>query len=85
MAGRPKGIKKTGGRQKGSLNKTTGKVKEALHLAFDGIGGVEQLKKWAKENPTEFYKIWSKMIPQEVTGEDGGPVELAFKWLDAQK
>ena len=58
--------RKTGGRTKGTPNKTTTAVKEALNLAFEGVGGVPQLQEWAKENPTEFYKLWVKMLPQQV-------------------
>lgn len=61
------------GRPKGTPNKTTAAVKEALTLAFKGLGGVPALVKWAKtaENRGEFYKLWAKMLPQEVTGADG--------------
>lgn len=58
--------RKTGGRVKGSPNKTTVAVKEALALAFDGIGGADALTTWAQQNETEFYKLWVKMLPQDV-------------------
>jgi hypothetical protein len=58
--------RKTGGRTKGTPNKTTTAVKEALGLAFEGLGGVPQLQTWAMDNPTEFYKLWVKMLPQDV-------------------
>ena len=51
------------GRNKGSLNKTTIEVKKALSLAFEGIGGVPALIKWAKDNQTDFYKLYAKMLP----------------------
>lgn len=56
---------KTGGRQAGTPNKRTGPAKIAFAAAFDGLGGVEQLTTWAKENMTEFYRLYSKLIPQE--------------------
>lgn len=68
--------KKTGGRTRGTPNRTTAACKEALSLAFDGIGGVAALRTWAKANQTQFYKLWSKMLPQEVTGENGGPLQV---------
>lgn len=61
--------RKTGGRQKGTPNKATAQVKEALNAAFDGIGGVPQLTTWAREQPTEFYKLWAKMLPQEIKAD----------------
>ena len=54
------------GRKAGTKNKSTIAVKEALQAAFDGIGGVEFLTAFAKRNPDEFYKLWVKMLPQEV-------------------
>lgn len=54
-----------GGRQKGTPNKTTVAVKEALTTAFQGMGGVAKLQEWAEENPGEFYKLWGRMLPIE--------------------
>jgi hypothetical protein len=54
------------GRAKGALNKTTKAVKDALQEAFEGLGGVVALTAWAKDEPTEFYKLWAKMLPTEV-------------------
>lgn len=70
----PKG-RKTGGRVKGTPNKSTASVKAALVEAFDRMGGVKSLIAWGRSEPTEFYKLWAKMLPQEVTGKDGGPIE----------
>lgn len=66
------------GRKKGVLNKSTAAVKEALRLAFQGIGGVPELQAWAKDNQTEFYKLWAKMLPLEISGPDGGPIQGAI-------
>lgn len=57
------------GRPKGSENKTTAATKEALSLAFEGIGGVPRLTAWAEDNTTEFFKLWSKLLPMEVAGK----------------
>lgn len=62
------------GRPKGALNKSTKAVKDALVQAFDELGGVDALKLWASENKTAFYQLWGKMLPLQVTGEDGGPI-----------
>lgn len=64
------------GRPKGSVNKTTASVKAALTAAFDAIGGDEALATWAQANPTEFYKLWAKMLPTELSGPNGGPIPL---------
>jgi hypothetical protein len=40
-------------------------AKEALLSAFDRMGGVAGLVKWGKKNPTEFYRIWARLLPKE--------------------
>lgn len=64
------------GRPKGSPNKTTTAVKAALTSAFDRIGGAKTFAAWAEANQTEFYKLWAKMLPQEVSGLDGAPITI---------
>lgn len=59
------------GRPKGSQNKTTKAFKEAVLAVYHDIGGNEALAKWAKENPTEFYKICARLIPTEVNANIG--------------
>jgi hypothetical protein len=54
---------KTGGRVAGTPNRTTVAAKQAFQMAFDGLGGVEALQSWAAENPTDFFKLFSKLIP----------------------
>ena len=73
MAGRKKGTPKTGGRRQGSQNKLTLSVKQAVLQVFDDLqdetgGAVGHLFAWAKEHPTEFYRICAKMIPQAISG-----------------
>lgn len=63
------------GRPKGALNKTTSSVKAALTAAFEQRGGVDALVTWANEQPTEFYKLWGRLVPHEVSGPDGAPLE----------
>ena len=65
------------GRKKGVPNKATASVKAAILEAFDQRGGVQALVKWAAANETEFYKLWGRLAPQEVSGPDGGPIPLA--------
>jgi hypothetical protein len=64
------------GRPKGSVNKTTAAAKEALSLAFEGIGGVQRLTAWAEEQPTEFYKLWIKLLPAEVKADLTGDMNF---------
>jgi hypothetical protein len=74
---------KTGGRAKGVPNKATAAVKEALLTAFDKLGGIASLTEWAKDNQTDFYKLWVKVLPQEVhaehSGKDGTPIKFTMQ------
>ncbi|MCY1394487.1 hypothetical protein D3C76_497980 [compost metagenome] len=65
--------RKTGGRLKGTPNKATKEVKEALTEAFDKLGGVAALVRWGKDEPGEFYKLWARMLPHEI--KQGPPQE----------
>ena len=82
------GMPKTGGRKKGSQNKATVEVKEALIKAFNDLGGVASLVEWGSENQTEFYKLWSKLIPvQQGLGdqEASPPLHVTFEVRDPIK
>lgn len=61
--------RKTGGRVKGTPNKTTAGVKSALMAAFEECGGVSGLTAWGRENPGKFYELWVKLLPQEIKAE----------------
>ena len=76
--------KKTGGRTKGTPNKVTASIKEAFMIAFDKRGGIAGLMEWADENPTHFYQIIGKLIPQEVskTVEHRVPTQITFNAVD---
>ena len=79
--------KKTGGRVKGQPNKVTADARKAMELAFEGIGGVEALAKWAKDNPDKFYQLWGRMIPQQQvhSGDPEQPIRHALiKWGDVE-
>lgn len=76
-----KGVK-TGGRKKGSLNKTTRQLKDMILEALSESGGVKYLKVVARENPAAFCTLLGKVIPLQVTGEGGGPVRYDFRWID---
>ncbi len=66
------GRAKTGGRKKGTPNKTPGRVAEALQSAFEGVGGEEALIEYAKDDPAGFYKLYAKMLPSKIEAEHTG-------------
>lgn len=80
MAGRPKGIKKSGGRKKGVPNKTTQALKEMILQAAELAGGeggtVAYLERQARENSTSFNVLLGKVIPTQVTGDPDHPLHV---------
>ncbi len=69
--------KRSRGRPKGSPNKTTALLKDAIlqaaEQAGDKEGMVGYLKKQADKNPTAFMGLLGKVLPMQVegTGDDG--------------
>ena len=62
------------GRPKGVPNKTTTLLKDALLLAATEAGDgdmVAYLVKQAKENPGPFMGLLGKVLPMQLTGENG--------------
>jgi hypothetical protein len=67
------------GKPVGTKSRQTVAVKQCILNAFEHIGGVKNLVKWAQENETEFYtKMWVKVMPQEITGEDGEDIKITI-------
>lgn len=77
MAG--KGDPKTGGRKKGTPNKVSGTLKEMILTALDDSGGVEYLKRQAKENPQAFMTLVGKVLPMTMQGP-GDDGSFIVKW-----
>lgn len=57
------------GRRKGSTNKLTKSVKEAIEAAFQGVGGPEYLMRQAEENPQAFMTLLGKIIPNQIQAD----------------
>lgn len=70
------------GRPKGSPNKTTAILKDAILRAAELAGGgkpdglVDYLQAQAKTNPGPFMGLLGKVLPLQVSGEDGGPLQV---------
>lgn len=62
--------RKTGGRQAGTPNKVTTAFKDAVRIVYEDIGGHKAFAAWAKENPGDFYRICSRLIPAESGARD---------------
>jgi len=75
--------KKFGGRVAGTPNKLSSTVKDNVITVFNELGGTDHMKTWASDNPTQFYNIYSKLLPLEVTGAgEGGEHIISFKWQE---
>ena len=62
----------------------TRNVREQFQHAFELIGGIPRLAHWAHANPDKFYQLYSKLIPAQVTGADGGAVKIELSWLNTR-
>lgn len=67
------------GRPAGVPNKLTAKVREAIETAFSQVGGADYLARVAIEDPKTFCALLGKLLPMQVSGEDGGPVRTAIE------
>ena len=56
-------------------------VKDAIAAAAEGLGGTDRLIAWAQEDPLNERAFWSsiypKLLPLQLTGEGGGPVQIS--------
>src|SRR5262249_12669512 len=89
MVGRPKGTPKTGGRKKGTPNKISSALKEAILEAAEQAGGedgiVGYLVVQALANPVAFMSLLGKVLPMTIgdTGKDEETItviENRFVW-----
>lgn len=54
-------------------------IKDAISHAMKRIGGADGLAEWASLNPNAFYtSVMPKLLPVEVVGKDGGPIEFTI-------
>ena len=75
------------GRPKGSRNKTTTVLKEAVleaagEVGENGLGGdglTGYLRKIAREEPKAFCSVLGRVLPLQVTGKDDGPIEAVTR------
>lgn len=79
--------KKMGGRKKGVPNKVSTTVKENVIQVFQQLGGAKAMAEWARENPTHFYNLYAKLLPQDVhkTVEHKVPTSIVFNAVDMSR
>lgn len=64
---------KTGGRQKGTPNKLTKTIREALLESFENVGGVQYLERIARIEPVAYMTLLGKVLPTQITGLEDDP------------
>ncbi len=74
---------KTGGRQPGTPNKVNGDIKELILVALQDVGGRQYLAARAIDTPASFMTLLGKVLPLQLTGENGAPIAVDFRWADA--
>lgn len=71
------------GRPKGSANKTTALLKDAILKAAENAGGADgmvgYLTAQATANPQAFLPLLGKVLPMQVTGEDGDAIRTVVR------
>ena len=78
---------KSPGRPKGSVNKTTATLKEAILKAAEDVGQdgngkdglTGYLKHVASTDVKAFSSLLGKVLPMQVTGEDGGAIQVVIQ------
>ncbi len=54
----------------------TANIREALLEAFHRAGGADYLERVANESPQVFCALLGKAMPLQVTGADGGAIQI---------
>ena len=71
------------GRPKGVPNKLNGDIKAMILGALEDVGGRSYLAARAIDTPTAFMGLLGKVLPTQLTGENGAPIAYSFRWADA--
>ena len=68
------------GKPKGAVSKNTAAIKDMILAALSDAGGSEYLLKRANDPKTAsaFLGLVGKVLPMQVTGADGNPLNIQF-------
>ena len=73
------------GRVKGTPNALTASIKDAIHNAFEELGGMSYLVHVGRSDPRTFCALLGKLLPTKLANADGSPLLAALTELtDAQ-
>lgn len=78
------------GRAKGTPNKTTALLKDAILKAAENAGNgdlVAYLQEQATENPGPFMSLLGKVLPMQIAGDADHPVqhEVIVRYVNGQR
>jgi hypothetical protein len=77
------GKREGAGRKKGVPNKLNADIKAMILGALHDAGGQAYLARQAIETPGPFLTLIGKVLPMQVTGENGKALAIDFRWADA--
>ena len=66
------------GRPKGTQNKTTTALKDALMLSFERLGGAAYLEEVARRDPRTYCALLGKVLPRNPAATDNAPGNVAM-------
>ena len=67
------------GRPKGMRNKLGEAFLKALHDDFEQ-NGIAAIQAARSDDPSSYIRVIAGLLPKEISGEEGGPVEVVFRW-----
>jgi hypothetical protein len=70
------------GRIKGTPNKTTAALKDAILNAFNKVGGEDYLVMLAEKDPKTFAMLLAKVLPLQISGDPDQPVRVEVTWAE---
>jgi hypothetical protein len=76
-----KGNKPGPGRPPGTPNKVTAELKDMILGALAGAGGIAYLQDKAESHPAAFLALVGKVLPMQVTGANGNPIQILLGQL----
>jgi hypothetical protein len=59
-------------------------VERTFHRAFEMIGGIQRFVLWADSNPTDFYKLWARTLPNSAP-EGNGQINVNITWASNER
>jgi hypothetical protein len=68
-----------GGRPRGSPNRFTTLLREAMQQSFEDLGGVEWLKAQGKKNPGIYIQLLKKLLPDILEVQSPDPMKLQIE------